>query len=1241
MASSLTDEDLLNRWDSSDMTMAQRDDLLVEVQKRGLFPSSFVDTWENDTGAYPEYQDPLFLQKLYGKREIIESYQSTWKPTTDPCRDDAVFETTAVQRFAANLMSPRSPYMSMLLYHGVGVGKTCAAVQIAEAWLKEYPQEKVFLIAPPTIQSGFYRTIFDVARLTIGQGEKDPNVAVGCTGNTYLELTGSLLERDKEAIERDVMRAIRRRYNVFGYYSFAGYIERLFSKIRADVTPERRKELEQDILRHHFSGKLVIIDEAHNLRDIPGEIVTDDAPGGTEEKESASAGKLLTPLLDKVLEGTEGMKLVLLSATPMYNNYREIIHILNLLLKNDKKATLSERDVFLPDGTFTPKTATNPGGADLIGRVASRYVSFMRGENPVSFPIRLFPKAADIVMASTRPYPPLNPKGSVIPEGEMEFVRFLPIVAVQLKGDALAASLALTNRLPAGTTELTNMDTDKLSQAGTFIAPAPSEEGGLDAYETFKTRLETTGLDHLLERKGGAGGQELYYTPREEGAARFLGADMIGKYSPKFELLLKKLATCQGVAFIYMRFVSTGALPLALALEANGYTLAPGAGRKTRLLASGIQDGKGRQCAACALREVDHAGAGHPFRPAYYGLITGDERLTPKNKDTIAVERAAKNKDGFMMKVVIGSQIASEGVDFRFVRETHVLDSWYHLNKTEQVIGRAIRFCSHSLLDSDKRNTTIYLYATYFPDNERETADLYSYRRAFRKAVEVGRVSRELKVRALDCNLNRNAIVIEGQDPVTQIDSQGLVRPDVNINDMPASAVCDWVEDCSYSCVPHIPISNDTIFKSDDSTYSEYAAKWRENNLKSTIRKLFQLQPYVSFERLWHDIFGTIPLAARKELFAGIVANRMFRVEHKGIPGYVRYCNGYYVFQPDSYADVHIPMAVRVARAPVRRDSFVPRTIEAPLAPAPVAETATAMIQAEEGWTAIVRWVLSMKYGSPFPALPEPVTKQINAMTGSDVDLINKYNHILEMIQWFHISYYKTMGPSSSSSSSSSSSASGSTGHFHQTLLEYIWDNWFTIDDQIRILYSKDGIGSEFAWDMVKKESHNLGRIKIVRLFDPKAGDIRYVCDNGIECAPSIVASLKADKDHTDPLRKLAINKESTGEFYGFMALKKKTGKLVFKTKNIHKRGQGAECSIVSTTSEQHAMIINLGKLLTDAGHPDLELKGDVIVSGPRKIANATRACAILELVMRFMDLAHVSRRRWFFRAVSFSMAGE
>ena len=58
---------------------------------------------------------------------------------------------------------------------------------------------------------------------------------------------------------------------------------------------------------------------------------------------------------------------------------------LNLLLKNDGQATLTERDIFHSDGTFRRQ------GERLLGLVAARYISFMRGENPQSFPLRLKP----------------------------------------------------------------------------------------------------------------------------------------------------------------------------------------------------------------------------------------------------------------------------------------------------------------------------------------------------------------------------------------------------------------------------------------------------------------------------------------------------------------------------------------------------------------------------------------------------------------------------------------------------------------------------------------------------------------------------------------------------------------------------------------------------------------------------------------------------------------------------------
>jgi N12 class adenine-specific DNA methylase len=105
-----------------------------------------------------------------------------------------------------------------------------------------------------------------------------------------------------------------------------------------------KKNGEADPLRK----TLLIIDEAHNLRDVPGETADDnlDSAGGDEEVGDAAAGKRLTPSLTDLLRVVYGMKLVLLTATPMYNNYKEIIFILNLLLRNDKRLSAKRQERF-------------------------------------------------------------------------------------------------------------------------------------------------------------------------------------------------------------------------------------------------------------------------------------------------------------------------------------------------------------------------------------------------------------------------------------------------------------------------------------------------------------------------------------------------------------------------------------------------------------------------------------------------------------------------------------------------------------------------------------------------------------------------------------------------------------------------------------------------------------------------------------------------------------------------------
>ena len=350
-------EDILRRWNSHELTFAQRDTLLAQMESRGLYPKAMaaLDEWETEGGLYPDVEDPRFAEKIMRKQEFAENKQESiakqMENGVNPCDPDKEFELTPVQRFIGRFMSPQCPYQSALLYHGVGVGKTCAAITIAENYLRAYPRRSVIIVAPRNIQPGFRRTIFDDEALKIS--ESGVNTANGCTGNTYLKRTSTEFERDKPTIVRRVNQSIQGRYTFLGYIQFHRMIEDILKNVPKTLDEAAARVRTIRLLRREFSGRLVIIDEAHNLRDTPepGEDDTDN-PGGDMELTEKQAGKKLTPSLLKVLDAAEGMKLVLLTGTPMYNSYLEIIFLLKLLLMNDKRAILSQRDIFLSNGLF-------------------------------------------------------------------------------------------------------------------------------------------------------------------------------------------------------------------------------------------------------------------------------------------------------------------------------------------------------------------------------------------------------------------------------------------------------------------------------------------------------------------------------------------------------------------------------------------------------------------------------------------------------------------------------------------------------------------------------------------------------------------------------------------------------------------------------------------------------------------------------------------------------------------------
>ena len=114
-----------------------------------------------------------------------------------------------------------------------------------------------------------------------------------CIGNTLLNklFPGEHKTLSKRKIKSVVDRFINSAYLFMGYIEFANYVKKVHT-IRGD------KSLKKD-----FDGRLIVIDEIHNLK-------------SKTDAEFTHSAKYLKILVETVKE----MKLVFLTATPMFNN---------------------------------------------------------------------------------------------------------------------------------------------------------------------------------------------------------------------------------------------------------------------------------------------------------------------------------------------------------------------------------------------------------------------------------------------------------------------------------------------------------------------------------------------------------------------------------------------------------------------------------------------------------------------------------------------------------------------------------------------------------------------------------------------------------------------------------------------------------------------------------------------------------------------------------------------------------
>jgi superfamily II DNA or RNA helicase len=281
---------------------------------------------------YPDIKDKDFYKKI---NTIYKGYKIPKKKKSfkEICMPQK-FELQLPQKFLAEFLNPKTPYKGVLVYHRIGAGKTCTAVRIGE----EFKKKRNIIVVLPASLKGNFRT----------------ELRSQCAGEEYI--TNS--ERKKIAnlhpssdeyknIIKTSDTRIDKYYTIYSYNKFIEHIQN--GEIRLKNT-------------------LLIIDEIQNM-------VSED-------------GTYYTELYKLIKKSPDDLRLVLLSATPMFDKPNELGLTINLLRPDtpfpvgtdfDKKFIKTRK---LENGDYKVSTRN----LDKFKEIIKGYISFFRGAPEYVFP---------------------------------------------------------------------------------------------------------------------------------------------------------------------------------------------------------------------------------------------------------------------------------------------------------------------------------------------------------------------------------------------------------------------------------------------------------------------------------------------------------------------------------------------------------------------------------------------------------------------------------------------------------------------------------------------------------------------------------------------------------------------------------------------------------------------------------------------------------------------------------------
>ena len=1269
---------------------------------------------EEDSYLYPSLNDPNFIVKIAEKKEFSDTkYDGKIYDIKEQAEilANAEFELSPHQAFVRNFLSFQTPYNSLLLYHGLGTGKTCTAIGVCEEqrdYLKQMGiTKRIIVVASPNVQDNFRLQLFDERKLKLVDGLWNIR---GCTGNKLLKEINPMNMKGltKEKVVSQVKNIINSSYLFLGYIEFANYIEKV-KEVKGSYKDEADKHVKMvRNLKYEFDNRLIVIDEIHNIR------IAD------ENKNK----KVALQLLDLVKSATN-MRLLLLSATPMYNSYREIIWLLNLMNLNDRRATIEIKDVFDKDGNFKKGPNGEDEGKELLIRKATGYVSFVRGENPYTFPFRVYPSifSPDSTLENI-PYPKFQMNGKKIKPDEaisvLKSTLYLTNIGrYQSLGYKFAIDSLRKRKISTATKtgvvrEMPNFE--NMEAFGYTLLQIPLEtlnivypieglesavqqidskesisdsedkpeerkeepklpiyrgkqlESALEPKEEPQPRIKLTrkasSEKSISSYRGGdssddSDNTQIYInandltgkkgldrvmdfidskTPPEKGSfeykkwvsdkdLRIFSPSRIGDYSSKIKSICNSIVSddgtvSEGIILIYSQYIDGGLIPVALALEEMGFTRY-GDGAKSLFKTPPVEPVDARTMKPRVNKKDS-------FMPAKYIMITGDSRLSPNNDFEVKAVTNDDNKDGYKIKVILISQAGSEGVDFKCLRQVHIIDPWYNMNRIEQIVGRGVRNSSHKNLEFEKRNVELFIYGTILENKEEESADLYVYRLAEYKAIQMGRVSRVLKETSVDCLINHDQtnftqanIEANTKNDVKQILSNGLVIDDFKVGDVPYSAACDYMADCEYKCSPDKPLLEENAR---EDTYNETFIMMNSEKIFQKIRKLFsdRIDGKFFYKKtdLIHRINTPKPYPV-VQIYAALTqliddANEPI-MDKYGRTGHLINIGDYYLFQPSELNNNGVSIFERSVPLDYKH-SMIKFDIKQDLAKEHVEVEKPVVKRESKKPNFILEEAEEEKEQDKTPE-PEPEKEPaIMNELKTEYNLALSFARTTEIVPRGDDNWYKHCGVTMRKLVKSGIMTSTDTLQF---LVEHLVD-MLLFNEKVSLMnyiYSVE----EFTENSLEHYIKNYLDSKIIRTKRLTS----IILFSGDKIHVMILKGKKWFKAESEDEREIAIETAKTLDFtkfevnniIGFIGLEVKNRYLVFKVKDMDaKRNTGARCDESSKPRKIAVLTELMGEQVFEK-----------YTNGTTKGLVQPELCSLEEFLFRYYNKSKKNNKVWFF----------